>query len=177
MLFAAQAVLAGALLGGCCWAANLWPGTQTWRQAAVSRLFWWALPFGSIAVLNGASPGHALWLACAAWAGAWIPHTAMPDTRSGAGEMLTDAAVVVLRCLALLAPPAAVFWTCGAFWVAMAAAAFGAMPCVLLGNLVTLPLPGLRNKRHMAGALFGVSTGVWIVIAIMAPTPGIDRLN
>lgn len=170
--------LAGAvILGFASWGSNLWPGIHSWRRAALSRVLWWGGPFGLIALVNAVEPTHALWLAGAAWLGAWIPHTDMPDVGSKQSKMMLDLGIVVMRVAGLLLLPAATFWLCGAYWFAMVCAVVSVIPCVLVANLVTLPWVGLRTKRHMAGVLFGLATGIWISVAINAPTPWVDRLN
>ena len=170
--------LAGAvILGFSSWGSNIWPGRHALWRAAVSRLLWWGGPFGLIAILNDVSPYHALWLASAAWLGAWIPHTEMPDVASQQSKMMVDLGVVVLRVTGLLLLPTATFWVCGAYWFAMICAVASVIPCVLIGNImVTLPMFGLRTKQQIAGVLFGLATGMWISVAINAPTPWADRL-
>lgn len=164
------------ILGTCAWASNIWPGIENWSQAAVSRLLWWGGPFAVIAAINGADWDHAIYLGLAAWLGAWIPHTAMPDIRSYSTDMLVDLGLVVVRVLALLALPTGLFWLSGAFWPAMICATAGALPCVMIGILVTPPLPGLRTPGQVSGVLFGLSTGAWIAVAILAPTLMTDHL-
>lgn len=176
MTFLLSCLAGAAILGLAAWGSNIWPGVETWWRAAVSRLIWWGGPFGLIAVLNDVSPTHALWLGTAAWLGAWIPHTEMPDLGSKQAVMMLDLGIVVLRAAGLLLLPTATFMLCGAYWFAMVCAVASVVPCVLVGNLVTLPVPGLRTKRQTAGALFGLTTGIWISVAINAPTPWVDRL-
>ena len=168
--------MAAMLLGSAAWASNIWPGVATWRTAALSRLLWWGLPFSGIALLCDVPLDHAVWLGSAAWVGAWVPHTEMPDIRSHPDEMLANLAIVVLRVAALLSFPAAVFWVCGAFWFAMVLAVAAVLPCILLANLGDVDLPGLRTRRQVAGALFGASTGLWVAVAIIVPDPLVDHL-
>jgi len=59
----------------------------------------------------------------------------------------------------------------------MVCAVASVIPCVLVANMMTLPWAGVRTKVQVAGVLFGASTGVWVSVAINAPTPWLDRLN
>lgn len=176
MSFTMSCLVGALILGSAGWGSNIWPGVETWPRAALSRLVWWATPFALIAFSNDVSPSHALWLGTTAWLGAWIPHASMPDADSKQEKMVLDLGIVVLRVTGLLLLPAATFWLCGAYWFAMICAVASVIPCVLVGNLVTLPWAGVRTKQHVAGVLFGASTGMWVSVAINAPTPWMDRL-
>ena len=126
-----------------------------------------------IAVEQGVAWDHAVYLGTAAWLGAWIPHTEMPDVRTYWTSMLGDVAVAVARAVALLAAPAMVFWSCGAFWFAMVWAAGSVVPAILAGNMLPHRWAGLRTERQMAGMLFGCAVGLCVAaaIAIDVPTP------
>ncbi len=176
MTFILSCLFGALILGLASWGSNVWPGVKTLWRAAVSRLIWWGASFGIIAILNEASSSHALWMGTAAWLGAWIPHASMPDVESKQEKMMLDLAIVVMRVAGLLLLPTATLWMFGAYWFAMVCAVASVVPCVLVGNLVQLPWAGVRTKQQMANVLFGASTGMWISVAINAPTPWVDRL-
>ena len=167
----------GLLLGFCAWCSNIWPGIETWPRAALSRFVWWALPFACIALEQDVPWDHAFYLGLAAWVGAWIPHTDMPDVRDDWRALLGDVAVAVLRAASLLAIPTAVFWYCGAFWFAMAYAIGSVVPAILLADKLPHGMRGMRTERQVAGVLFGAMVGMCVAAAIAIDVPTVDYLN
>ena len=174
MTFIGLALLASMLLGGACWASNVFPGRGSLWRGALARVAWWAAPFGAVVWLNGAPAGNALVLALAAWAGACIPHNDYPATSDH--WVLLEVAAMVLRTATVLAPPASVFWLCGAYWPAMLWAAWAILPCMWLATRVPHRWAGLRHEQDATGVLFGVSTGFFLAVAVWTPTPAPDLL-
>lgn len=171
-------LVAAVLMGAACWASNIWPGRENLWRGAVSRLLWWAVPFFLIALICDVPLSHAAILGGAAWVGAWIPHTEMPDIRTHSAAMLVDLVLVLVRVATLLACPAAVFWLCGAFWFGMVMAVALVLPCILAANTSLAPAgwPGLATSRQVAGVLFGMTTGACVAMCILVPDPMMDRL-
>ena len=176
MTFALLASLAAALMGFSCWASNLWPGSGTILRGAVARVLWWGVPFTAIVWLNGAPLHDAVILGVAAWAGAWVPHSEFPSYQDHWPSMLADLIVIVMRCAAVLAPPAGIFWLCGAYWPAMLWASFGMLPCMYLSAVMPHRWAGFCNEKQVSGVLFGMTTGVFLAVAIWTPTPALDLL-
>ncbi len=176
MSFVGLSLLAAGLMGLVCWASNIWPGVETWPRAAVSRLLWWGGPFGLIVWLNGAPVIDSLVLAAAAWLGAWVPHVEFPDIDAHWTSVAGEAAVVLIRVAALMTPPAAVFWLCGAYWPAMLFAAASASPCMWSATSLPHRWPGLADEKQVSGVLFGLATGFWLAVAVWTPTPAPDLL-
>ncbi len=176
MSFAVFTLLTMALMTGACWVSNLWPGVETWRRAAASRLVWWGLPFTLVAWMNGAPLDNAAYLGLAAWAGAWVPHVRIPDVNGHWPAVVAEAVIVLLRVAALLAPPACVFWLCGAYWPAMLFAAGSAAACMQAAVALPHGWPGLRDARQVSGVLFGTCVGFWLAVAVWSPPAGPDLL-
>ncbi len=170
------AALAVGIMSVATWASNVWPGVATWPRAAAGRAIWWGAPMGLIVWLNGASVDHAMQMAAAAWIGAWVPQTTLPDVGTHWPVMLRETGVFVLRVLVLLAPPAVVFHLCGAYWWAMVLAALSAVPAMQMGASLPHHWLGLRDERDVSGVVFGASVGFWLAVAVWTPTPAPDLL-
>ena len=176
MTFLTLALLAAALLGSTCWASNVWPGDLTWPRSAAARLIWWGAPFGIIVWINGAPWLNALLLGLAAWSGAWIPHVDLPDPHDHWPSVVKGMVVVIARAAAVLAPPGAVFWICGAYWPAMALACSAVLPCMYAGVMLPHRGLGFRDERQVAGVLFGIATGFFLAVAVWTPDQAPDLL-
>ena len=159
-----------------CWASNVWPGAEDIWHAALGRLIWWAAPFALIVWINGAPLEHSLWLGAAAWVGAWVPHVPLPDVDNHWAAVLMEIGITLLRTLAMLAPPAGVFYLCGAYWQAMVLASMSTMMCIKIAHVAPHRWVGLRSGRDVAGVLFGASVGFWLAVAVWTPTPTPDLL-